>query len=65
MRTAGLATAELLAPRPASARVILDDLCYVQIVTAHRGGAYSTGDAMRCKPACNSDQVRGETGVQN
>jgi hypothetical protein len=27
--------------------VILDDLCYVQICTAHRGGAFTPGETMR------------------
>jgi hypothetical protein len=27
--------------------VIFDDLCYVQIVTAHRGGTFTAGEAMR------------------
>jgi hypothetical protein len=27
--------------------MIFDELCYIQIVTAHRGGAFSAGQAMR------------------
>ena len=27
--------------------MIFDDLCYVQIVTAHRGGAFTEGERMR------------------
>jgi hypothetical protein len=39
-------------------------------VVHQRGGSAATHtreipDVMFCEPACNSDQVRGETGVQN